>query len=38
LPIVRAGQVEGALGVAGARSDEQDEACALAGITGMPGR
>jgi glc operon protein GlcG len=38
LPIFRAGQVEGALGVAGARSDEQDEACALAGITGMPGR
>ena len=31
LPIIRAGQVEGALGVAGA-SDEQDAECALAGI------
>jgi glc operon protein GlcG len=31
LPIIRAGQVEGALGVAGA-TDEQDVECALAGI------
>ena len=30
-PIIRAGQVEGALGVAGA-TDEQDVECALAGI------
>jgi glc operon protein GlcG len=34
LPIIRAGQVEGALGVAGA-SDEQDEQCALAGIDAL---
>ena len=32
LPIIRAGQVEGALGVSGAHSNEQDEECALAGI------
>jgi len=31
LPMIRAGQVEGALGVAGA-TDEQDVECALAGI------
>jgi uncharacterized protein GlcG (DUF336 family) len=31
LPIIRAGQVEGALGVAGA-TDEQNVECALAGI------
>jgi len=31
LPIIRAGQVEGAVGVAGA-TDEQDVECALAGI------
>ena len=31
LPIIRAGQLEGALGVAGA-TDEQDVECALAGI------
>ena len=31
LPIIRAGQVEGALGVAGA-TDEQDVECAVAGI------
>src|SRR5437016_1644646 len=31
LPIIRAGQVEGALGVGGA-TDEQDVECALAGI------
>jgi glc operon protein GlcG len=31
LPIIRAGQVVGALGVSGA-SDKQDEECALAGI------
>src|SRR5262245_57742139 len=31
LPLIRAGQVEGALGVAGA-TDEQDVECALAGI------
>ena len=32
LPIIRSGQVEGAIGVAGAASDEEDEECALAGI------
>jgi len=32
LPIIRAGQVEGALGVGGARTDEQDAVCAVAGI------
>src|SRR6516225_12193309 len=31
LPIIRAGQVEGAIGVAGA-TDEQDVECAVAGI------
>jgi uncharacterized protein GlcG (DUF336 family) len=34
LPIIRAGQVEGALGVGGA-SDEQDVECALAGIEAL---
>jgi glc operon protein GlcG len=34
LPIIRAGQVEGALGVSGA-SDEQDVECALAGIDAL---
>jgi glc operon protein GlcG len=34
LPIIRAGQVEGALGVAGA-GDEQDVECALAGIDAL---
>ena len=34
LPIIRAGQVEGALGVAGA-SDEQDVECALAGVDAL---
>src|SRR5215467_10018408 len=34
LPIIRAGQVEGALGVCGA-SDEQDVECALAGIDAL---
>ena len=34
LPIIRAGQVEGALGVAGA-TDEQDVECALAGIDAL---
>ena len=32
LPIIRAGQVEGALGVSGGHSNEEDEECALAGI------
>jgi glc operon protein GlcG len=35
LPIIRAGQIEGALGVAGACSDEQNEECALAGIVAL---
>jgi uncharacterized protein GlcG (DUF336 family) len=34
LPIIRAGQVEGALGVAGA-TDEQCVECALAGIDAL---
>jgi glc operon protein GlcG len=34
LPIIRAGQVEGALGVAGA-TDEQDVECACAGIDAL---
>ena len=34
LPIIRAGQVEGALGVAGA-SDDQAVECALAGIDAL---
>jgi glc operon protein GlcG len=34
LPIIRAGQVEGALGVGGA-SDDQDAECALAGIDAL---
>ena len=34
LPIIRAGKVEGALGVAGA-GDEQDVECALAGIDAL---
>jgi glc operon protein GlcG len=32
LPIFRAGQLKGALGVSGAPSEQQDEECALAGI------
>ena len=35
LPIIRAGQVNGAVGVSGAHSDEQDEECALAGIEAL---
>src|SRR5262245_9612725 len=34
LPIIRAGQVEGALGVAGA-TDQQDVECAVAGIDAL---
>jgi|SRR6516164_22129 uncharacterized protein GlcG (DUF336 family) len=32
LPIIRQGEVEGALGVSGAPTNEQDEECARAGI------
>ena len=33
LPILRGGEIEGACGVAGAQSNEQDEECARAGIS-----
>jgi glc operon protein GlcG len=35
LPIIRSGQVDGALGVSGASSNEEDEECALAGIVAL---
>jgi glc operon protein GlcG len=35
LPIFRAGQLKGALGVSGAHSYKQDEECALAGIVAL---
>lgn len=35
LPIIRAGRVEGAVGVGGAGNDVQDEECALAGINAL---
>jgi glc operon protein GlcG len=37
LPIFRDGQIEGACGVDGALSSEQDEDCARAGIASIPG-
>ena len=36
-PIIRWDQVDGALGVSGAHSDEQDEECAFAGIVALQG-
>jgi glc operon protein GlcG len=38
LPIIRGGTVEGACGIDGAGSDEQDEACARAGLAMMVDR
>jgi glc operon protein GlcG len=32
LPIIRSGEIEGAIGVSGAQDNEQDEECAKAGV------
>ncbi len=37
LPVIRDGEVEGAIGVAGGLTDEQDEECARAGLASLKG-
>jgi glc operon protein GlcG len=35
LPIIRKGKIQGAIGVSGARTNEQDEECARAGVEAL---
>jgi len=37
LPVIRGGKLEGAIGVSGAQTDEQDEECARAGVEALIG-
>ncbi len=37
LPIIRKGELEGAIGVSGARTNEQDEECARVGVEALTG-
>jgi uncharacterized protein GlcG (DUF336 family) len=37
LPIIRKGKLEGAIGVSGSRTNEQDEECARAGVEALAG-
>ena len=37
LAVIRSGKLEGAIGVSGAQTDEQDEECARAGVEALIG-
>jgi len=37
LPVIRSGKLEGAIGVSGAQTDEQNEECARAGVEALIG-